>query len=314
MRRNFADRQALVAYLAKQFPAAAAVSPHVAATRGGRKAAGIQLARIRPGREYAATRNHLDGAVTRLSPYLRHGVLGLAEVRDIALGKVNRPSEAGKFTSELAWRDYFQRVYRVIGEGIWEDREPIKTGLAAPDYAGELSEDIRQGNTGLACIDAFSRELVQTGYLHNHARMWMAAYVVHWRRIKWQAGARWFLEHLLDGDPASNNLSWQWVASTFSHKSYIFNRQNLEQYTGGVYCQRCPLKGHCDFEGSYETLAGRLFPGERGVAQPAPQPQPNLGAGDLAHLGEPDGEPIDSNPFPCYNDYKSVCYLRLATD
>jgi deoxyribodipyrimidine photo-lyase len=89
--------------------------------------------------------------------------------------------------------------------------------------------------------------------------MWVAAYVVHWRRVKWQAGARWFLKHLLDGDPASNNLSWQWVASTFSRKPYFFNRENLEKYSGGRYCGVCPARGECDFEGSYETLARRLF-------------------------------------------------------
>jgi deoxyribodipyrimidine photo-lyase len=64
--------------------------------------------------------------------------------------------------------------------------------------------------------------------------MWVAAFVVHFRRIRWQAGAAWFLEHLLDGDPASNNLSWQWVASTFSSKPYYFNRDNLEQFTDGA--------------------------------------------------------------------------------
>jgi deoxyribodipyrimidine photo-lyase len=99
-----------------------------------------------------------------------------------------------------------------------------------------------------------------TGYLHNHGRLWLAAYMVHWRRINWQVGAVWFLEHLLDGDPASNNMSWQWVASTFSHKPYFFNRENLERYTEGVYCRQCPLYGHCDFEGSYEELEQKLFP------------------------------------------------------
>jgi deoxyribodipyrimidine photo-lyase len=102
--------------------------------------------------------------------------------------------------------------------------------------------------------------------------MWLAAYTVHWRRVRWQAGARWFLSHLLDGDPASNNLSWQWVASTFSHKPYMFNRQNLERFTNGVYCRDCPLLGQCAFEGDYETLAEGLFPGAT-QSQPAKQNQ-----------------------------------------
>jgi deoxyribodipyrimidine photo-lyase len=89
--------------------------------------------------------------------------------------------------------------------------------------------------------------------------MWLAAYVVHWRRVRWQAGARWFLQHLLDGDPASNNLSWQWVASSFSHKPYLFNRANLERFGAGHHCQGCPAARRCPFDASYEALEQRLF-------------------------------------------------------
>jgi deoxyribodipyrimidine photo-lyase len=89
--------------------------------------------------------------------------------------------------------------------------------------------------------------------------MWMAAYVVHWRRVHWKAGADWFLEHLLDGDPASNHLSWQWVASSFSHKPYFFNRDNLERFSKSRYCTDCPRSGDCPFDGSYEQLENQLF-------------------------------------------------------
>ena len=102
-------------------------------------------------------------------------------------------------------------------------------------------------------------QLVTTGWLHNHARMWMAAWLVHWRRVHWKAGADWFMQHLLDGDPASNHLSWQWVASTFSHKPYFFNRGNLERYSDGSYCAGCPCAKSCPFEGSYEQLENQLF-------------------------------------------------------
>jgi deoxyribodipyrimidine photo-lyase len=90
--------------------------------------------------------------------------------------------------------------------------------------------------------------------------MWLASYLVHWRRLRWQVGARWFLRHLLDGDPASNNLSWQWVASSFSHKPYFFNRSNLERYSGGRFCTTCGLSNQgCPFEASYEQLEHQLF-------------------------------------------------------
>lgn len=278
MQRDFGDRAALVAYLQRAFPAAGAQDAHIAATRGGRRAAEADLAAIDPA-AYAATRNYLNGAVTRLSSYLRHGVLSLAEVRNAALRTA--PQAAAKLINELGWRDYYRRVYAAIGSGVWRDLEAYKTGWRAQDYAATLPSDITAGATGLACIDAFSNELRTTGYLHNHARMWLAAYIVHFRRVRWQAGARWFLTHLLDGDPASNNLSWQWVASTFSYKPYIFNRENLEKYTGGVYCASCPLRGRCDFEGDYSLLERRLFP--RAQDATAGEPAPIRGA--PAHSG-----------------------------
>lgn len=260
MRRDFADRADLVTYLSERFPEAAEVDAHVSETRGGRAAAEVQLGRLGKGKDYEASRNYVHGPVTRLSAYIRHGVLSLAEVRDYAVAKERLPEDAEKFVNELAWRDYFQRLYAEIGDGIWEDREHYKTGWHAERYADELPADVQEADTGLPCMDAFIGQLYETGYLHNHARMWLAAYVVHWRRVKWQAGARWFLSHLLDGDPASNNLSWQWVASTFSARPFVFSRENIEKFTEGEYCKECPLYGDCDFEGSHERHQRRLFP------------------------------------------------------
>ncbi|MGD1910978.1 MAG: FAD-binding domain-containing protein [Rivularia sp. (in: cyanobacteria)] len=259
MRREFDNREELITYLKEQFPAAAKRDDNISETRGGYKAARKALQKVDP-KIYAKTRNFLNGKVTRLSPYLRYGVLSLREVRDYALNKVSNDDDAAKLVNEFGWRDYWQRLYVKLGKGIWEDREEYKTGYSVAEYAPKLPEDIEQGTTGLVCIDRFGKELRETGYLHNHMRMWMAAYIVHWRKIRWQAGAKWFLEHLLDGDPASNNMSWQWVASTFSHNPYFFNRENLERYTDGVYCKECPLYRNCDFEGSYEHLEEKLFP------------------------------------------------------
>jgi deoxyribodipyrimidine photo-lyase len=289
------------------------------AARGGRRAADQRLARIDPAR-YGASRNHLDGAVTRLSPYIRHGVLTLAEVREAVFARLDameapgagpqgelfgrlapggdssEPGAGGawggwsaaqrrageKLINELGWRDYWQRLWIQLGDGIWHDREPLKTGHPPDAYAPRLPADLAAAATGLACMDAFAADLMGTGWLHNHARLWLAAYLVHWRRVRWQAGARWFLQHLLDGDPASNNLSWQWVASAFSHKPYLFNRANLERFSGGRFCAACPRADRrgaegCPFEASYEELQGRLFrpPDPRA---PSPEPGPPSGA------------------------------------
>ena len=259
MRREFASREDLIAYISEQFPTATECDRNISPIRGGQQAAESILNQVDPA-NYAKTRNFLQGAVTRLSPYLRYGVLSLAQVRDAVLQTVQRPEDAEKLINELGWRDYWQRLYKKLGNDIWKDQEPYKTGYSLTDYSEELPVDIDKSSTSMVCIDSFSRDLHEIGYLHNHARMWLAAYIVHWRRVRWQVGAKWFLQHLLDGDPASNNLSWQWVASTFSHKPYFFNRENLERYTEGIYCRQCPLYGKCDFEGSYEEIEKQLFP------------------------------------------------------
>ncbi len=258
----FESREDLVSFLRETFPGPAARDEAVSPTRGGRKAALERLKAVEPGR-YGRTRNHLDGDVSRLSAYLRHGVLDLAEVRDAALDKAGEKA-AWKFVNELAWRDYWQRLYDSIGDGVWEDREEPKTGHPAESYGADLPKMLEEGRTGLACMDGFVAELHETGYLHNHARMWMAAYVVHFLKVRWQAGARWFLTHLLDGDPASNNLSWQWVGSTFSGKPYFFNRDNIEKYTDGRYCETCAKADTCPFDASYDDLAKQLFPNAGG--------------------------------------------------
>ena len=259
LRRDFPSRAELHAYLAEQFPDIAARDDHESPIVGGRAEAERRIAAMVPN-DYGATRNYLTGKVTGLSPYIRHGVVSLAEVRDAVVAMVGRPGSARKLIQELGWRDYWQRLYAELGDGVWADREPNKTGLTPDDYADAVPEDVLTASTGLVCMDAFSRELTETGYLHNHARMWVASYLVHVRRVRWQAGAKWFLSHLLDGDPASNNLSWQWVASTLSWKPYIFNRANLQRYTESVHCDVCPLLGRCDFEGSYREVATRIFP------------------------------------------------------
>ena len=258
----------LVVRLAEIFPSAArAAASNPLAPRGGRDAAVERLATIDPV-AYARSRNHVAGAVSRLSPWIRHGVLSLAEVRDAALARVARPEDAEKFVAELGWRHYWRQVQAALGDRIRTDIEPPARAWRRPAALLSMPADVLEARTGMACIDAFVRGLHDTGWLHNHERMWLASWLVHVRGVHWLAGAEWFLEHLLDGDPASNHLSWQWVAGTFSAKPYLFNRENLETHTSGIHCRQCPLLGRCDVEDSYEALDARLF------APDAPQRPP----------------------------------------
>lgn len=176
---------------------------------------------------YARSRNHIDGAVTRLSPYLAHGLLTLPEVYH-AIHTRSPLEPQGKLVFEFGWREYHHHVWEHLGERI---HRSLHTGLMDDaSYAAEVPEDVRHAATGIPAIDTAVRTLYLTGYLHNHARMWLASYLVHLRKVHWHAGASWMIAHLLDGDLASNHLSWQWVAGTGSTKPYLFNAENVARY------------------------------------------------------------------------------------
>jgi deoxyribodipyrimidine photo-lyase len=189
-------------------------------------AAQARIAAVRP-TAYARTRNALDGAVSGLSPYITHGFVTLA---DVLAGVAARHAldVQHKFVFELGWRAYFRHVWQHRGEAILHS---LHEGPLPDDaYARELPADIRQACTGVPVVDEAVRALYATGTLHNHARMWLASYVVHVRKVHWRAGADWLYGHLLDGDLASNHLSWQWVAGTGSRKPYLFNAENVARY------------------------------------------------------------------------------------
>ena len=206
---------------------------------------------------YAKTRNFLNGNISQMSPHIKHGVIQNRELLNIIQDKYNF-QESEKFIQELAWRDFWRSYAYHHPDQLWTDVEEYKTGFKPHDYLDDLPEDIEKGETPTQVINSFIQELTQTGYLHNHARMYVASYVVHFRRVKWQAGAKFFMTHLLDGDLASNNFSWQWIASTFAGKPYIFNLENVHKY-----CQQTlsldPQQNQ-EIDGSYEEISARLFP------------------------------------------------------
>ncbi|WP_288407524.1 FAD-binding domain-containing protein [uncultured Herbaspirillum sp.] len=223
-------------------------------------AARERIAAVRPG-AYARTRNSLDGAVTGLSPYLTHGMVSL---REVLAGVCSRHAleVQHKFVYELGWRAFYRYVWARRGARIFDSLH----GGPLPDaaYARELPADIRAGATGLPVIDQAVRTLYQTGTLHNHARMWLASYVVHLRKVHWRAGADWLVGHLLDGDLASNHLSWQWVAGTGSHKPYLFNAENVARYA--------PAEWHSPgtvVDTSYEALGAMALHPDPVAAEPA---------------------------------------------
>lgn len=190
-------------------------------------------------------------AVSRLSPYIRHRLLS---ERDVALAVLNRyeTREADPFLNQVGWRTYF-KGYLEQHPSIWRDYrrdlEALDSSLS-PETAARLRK-ARAGETGIVPFDAWVRGLERTGWLHNHARMWFASIWIFTLKLPWQAGAAFFLEHLLDGDPASNVLSWRWVGGLHTRgKHYLARAENIRKFTEGRF----------DPEGQLDEAADPLPP------------------------------------------------------
>ncbi|CAN5709139.1 hypothetical protein BH10BAC3_BH10BAC3_00030 [soil metagenome] len=178
--------------------------------------------------QYSKTRNFINGAVTYLSPYISRGVITVKQVMDIILQKGFKPSQIEKFLQELAWREYFQRVMQHAGDNIWGDLKQPQ-----PDVAHhEMISSINTAATGIRAIDVLISHLYASGYMHNHARMYLASIACNVAKAHWLQPSKWMYYHLLDGDIASNNCSWQWVSAAFASRKYYCNQENINKYTG----------------------------------------------------------------------------------
>jgi hypothetical protein len=195
------------------------------------------------GRRYAETRNADDGPasggrgnVSQLSPWLHAGLIGAPEVLEAVLAH-HAPRAAEKFIAEVFWRIYF-KGYLEQRPAIWDDYRKGRDGaLAALEANAGLRKafaEATEGRTGIAAFDVWAKELVATGYLHNHARMWFASIWIFTLKLDWRLGADFFLQHLMDADAASNTLSWRWVAGLHTKgKHYLARADNIARYTAG---------------------------------------------------------------------------------
>ena len=179
---------------------------------------------------YARTRNQVNGAVTLLGPYFTHGLITLYEAFEYLRFR-HGLTLRDKLPAELAWRSFFHEIWQEHGNRIFE---PMHEAPLTARHLRALPADIRVGATGVRVIDASIRQLYETGYLHNHQRLWLASYCIHYRKVDWRLAAGWLYGHLLDGDLASNFLSWQWVAGCFSSKPYLFDAENVLRFAPGL--------------------------------------------------------------------------------
>jgi deoxyribodipyrimidine photo-lyase len=176
---------------------------------------------------YDQSRNYLNGHLSYLSPYISRGYFTLPFLKAYILQRYEK-KQCYRFIYELAWREYFQRVWMEKGDAIFNSIRQEQQDVESD----EIPAAVVNAETGIESIDAAIRKLYETGYMHNHFRMYIAAIVCNVARTKWQTGAAWMYKHLLDADPASNYLSWQWVAGTFSSKKYYCNQENINRYSG----------------------------------------------------------------------------------
>ncbi|MCV2875752.1 deoxyribodipyrimidine photolyase [Rhodobacteraceae bacterium XHP0102] len=198
------------------------------------------------GKAYANGRNYDLGAgahksVSQLSPYIRRRLIHEREAVAAALA-AHGAVKAEKFIQEVIWRSYFKgwlemrpMIWRSYVSGLDADLTRLDADRPLARAYGRAVE----GQTGLACFDAWARELVETGYLHNHARMWFASIWIFTLGLPWRLGADFFYRHLLDGDAASNTLGWRWVAGLHTRgKFYAAEAWNIAKFTQNRFAPR----------------------------------------------------------------------------
>lgn len=238
------------------------------------------------GRAYASRRNYDFGPQDRsniscLSAHVRHRLVLEAELAQTAL-EAHGYQAAEKFIQEVCWRTYW-KGWLELRPSVWTDytaeRDLAVSTLAQDQALRQRYDAAVEGRTGLDGFDAWAAELIETGYLHNHARMWFASIWIFTLQLPWVLGADHFLRHLIDGDAASNTLSWRWVGGLQTvGKTYLARASNIKTYTEG----RFSLDPAC-LAPDAPPLPSRKPSPAPGLIQPGQRPDPALPSVLLLH-------------------------------
>ena len=161
--------------------------------------------------KYGYSRNYLDGGVSRLSPYISRGIISTKTIFDAVLKKDYEFEKVQKFLQELSWRDYWQKKWQQTGN-IDVDLKNIQS----PTLSRKIPSAIVNHSTSISALDLSIKQMYESGYMHNHLRMYTAGICCNIGQYHWLNPAKWMYYHLFDGDWGSNALSWQWVAGTNS--------------------------------------------------------------------------------------------------
>ncbi len=264
---------------------------------------------------YARDRNHVIPShtnVSKLSPAIRHRLILESECAAAPLRRY-AASTVEKFTQEVYWRRYW-KSWLSLRPQIWTQYLNELTALQndpAQETIRSRAARCEGGESPIAIMNHFARELVETGYLHNHARMWFAGWWIHIERLPWQLGADFFLRHLLDGDPASNTLSWRWVAGLQTPgKTYLPRRSNLEKYLPPDV-----LKTHHEGLEILEHPQALILPADErpAITRPSLPPTASLHAGKIGIWIHEEDLLIEQSPLRSLNPKSIIATRDTAT-
>jgi deoxyribodipyrimidine photo-lyase len=223
-------------HLTLEAPKDIAASPRWRGTQGAADAAVAALDL----RGYSRRRNEVwppeARGATGLSPWIRHGVLTLGDLWQVAGSAPT--ADAEKFRDELAWQEYARHLWARLGQVMTRPLRALPIASAEGDTTWDRT---------MVCVDTSLHELERDGWMVNQTRLWLAS---HWsvrHGAPWREGEDEFFRHLLDGSRAANRLGWQWTIGSGTGRPYGFSRQQVQR-RAPEFCQRCPHRLNCPIE------------------------------------------------------------------
>lgn len=196
---------------------------------------------------------------TRMSPYVRHGLVSLPAMWS-AVARAD-PRDRDRYRDELLWQEYARHLYARVGARM---REPLRHN---PSRGHVIDTDPWQ--SAMACVASTHGELVEDGWLVNQSRMWLASHWTVRHGRDWNEGEDDFFRHLLDGSRAANRLGWQWTVGAGTGRPYGFSRWQVEKRAPGL-CASCPLRSRCPIQDWPDAAAGPRVEGADLGAGPTP--------------------------------------------
>ena len=189
--------------------------------------------------EYSKLRNFDFGPdrrsnVSCLSPYITHGIINEQEIIKKSLSKFSF-SKNEKFIQEVLWRTYW-KGWLELRPNVWSDYLIELSKIREEFKNNQNYLNVIDGKTNIECFNSWVNELKENNYLHNHTRMWFASIWIFTLELPWQLGAEFFMQHLYDGDAASNTLGWRWVAGVQTQgKHYLASEWNIKKFTNNRF-------------------------------------------------------------------------------